>query len=79
MCFSVANNVMSVEDILEMHSVDNMLTEAVSYNARIWCHYISWDLKIRLENFNEVNNVFNWMKCFTHGCHNMDKAGIKKN
>ena len=59
-----------------MHNVDDTLTEAASYNAWIWCHYIAWDLKIRLENLNEVNNGFTWMKCFTQGCHNMSKAGI---
>ena len=67
---------MHVEDILNMHNVDDVLTESERYNARIQCHYIAWDLKIRLENLNEVNNGFTWMKCFTQGCHNMSKAGI---
>ena len=61
-----------------MHNVDNTLAEAVRYNASIWCHYIAWALKIRLENFNKVNNGFTWMKCFTQVFHNMAKAGIFK-
>ena len=35
-----------------------------------------WALKICLENLNEINNVFTWMKCFTQGCHNMAKVFI---
>ena len=77
-CFSVENNVVHVEDILHKRNVENMLTDAVMYNARIWFHYISWALKIRLENLNGVNNCFTWMKCFTWGCHNMAKSGILK-
>ena len=34
-CFSVENNVVPVEDILYMHNVDNMLTDAERYTARI--------------------------------------------
>ena len=41
--FSVANNVVPVEDILEMHNFDYTLTETARYNARIWLHYIAWD------------------------------------
>ena len=78
LCFSVAKNVVPIGDILEMHNVENMLTEAARYNASIKCHYITWDLKIRLENLNEVNNGFTWMKCFTQGCHNMEKSGTFK-
>ena len=48
LCFHVAKRILPVEDIHEMHSLGNMLTEAASYNTRILCHYISWDLKIRL-------------------------------
>ena len=61
-----------------MHNVDNTLTETEMYSALILCHYIIWDLKIRLDNLNEVNNGFIWMKCFTQVCHNMAKAGISK-
>ena len=61
-----------------MHNVDDMLTEAERYNSRIRCHYIEWALRIRLENLNEVNNGFTWMKCFTQGCNNISKAGIFK-
>ena len=75
-CFSVANNVVPVEDILEMRNVEDTLTKAARYNAIIWCHYIAWDLKICLDNFNGVNNGFTWMKIFTHICHKMAKAGI---
>ena len=81
LCFSVSKNVVPVEDILgilEMHNVDYVLTEVARYNARIRCHYISWDLKIRLDNLNEVNNGFTWMKFFTQGCHKMAKAVIIK-
>ena len=67
---------MPVDNILRMHNVDNTLTEAARYNARILCHYIAWPLKICLGDFNEVNNGFTWMKSFTQGCHKMDKAGI---
>ena len=48
LCFSVANNVVPVEYIIEMHNVDGTITEAGRYSERIWCHYIVWDLKIRL-------------------------------
>ena len=64
-CFAVANNVVSVEDIVEMHNDDDTLTESARYNARIWYHYIAWALKIRLVKLNEVNNCFTWMKIFT--------------
>ena len=40
-CFSVANNVEHVEDILVMYNVYGMLTEVARYNARIRCHYIA--------------------------------------
>ena len=78
LCFSVAKNVEPVEDILEMHNVDNMLTEEERYNARIRCHHIAWDIKIRLENLNEANNGFTWIKCFTQVFYKMAKSGIKK-
>ena len=76
--FSVEKNVVPVEYIIEMHNVDDTLTEAARYNARIRCPYIAWYIKIRLENLNEVNNCFTWMKCFTQGCHKMVRAGIFK-
>ena len=37
-CFTVANNVALVEDILDMHNVENTLTESEIYKARIHCH-----------------------------------------
>ena len=67
---------MPVEDILEMHNVDDILTEAARYNAIICCHYISWDIKIRLNNLNKVNNGFACMKCLTQGFHKISKSGI---
>ena len=77
-CFAVSKNVVSVEDILDMHNFDNTLTEAEIYNASIWCHYIAWALKIHLDNLNEVNNVCTWLEFFTQVCHNMAKCGILK-
>ena len=77
-CFSVAKTLVPVEDILDMHNVDNKMTDSVRYNAGIWCHYIAWDIKNRLYNLNKVNNNFAWMKCFTQGCHNMEKLVLKK-
>ena len=76
--FYVAKNAVTVEDIIEMHSVGNMLTEAERYNASIWRHYIEWALKTRLEYLNEVNNGYTCMKCFTQGCHNMTKSDCFK-
>ena len=73
-CFAVANNVLPVEGILEMHNFDNAVTEAACYNTSIWCHDISRDLKIFLENLIEVNKRFTWMKCFTQGCRKMTKV-----
>ena len=78
LCFIVANNVVPVEDIVEMNNVDNTITEADRYNARIWFHYIAWNLNTLLDNLNEVNNVFTWMQHFTQGFHKMAKAGIFK-
>ena len=72
--FAIANNVLPVEDIINMNNVDDMLTESARYNASIWCHYIAWALKIRLDDLNEVNNGFTWMKCFTQGFHKMSKS-----
>ena len=46
--FSVANNKVPVEDIIEMHNIENTLTKEARYNARITCHYIAWTLKIFL-------------------------------
>ena len=57
-CFYVANNVVPVQDILDIHIVDDTITEAARYNARIWCHYIAWGIKILLKHLNEVNNCF---------------------
>ena len=37
-CFTVANNVALVEGILDMHNVENTLTESEIYKARIHCH-----------------------------------------
>ena len=76
LCFSVAKNVVPVEDIIEMHNFDDTLTETEMYNARIWFQYTAWALKIGLENLNEVNNDFTWIKCFTLGCRKMAKAGV---
>ena len=73
---SVSNNAVPVEDIIYMQNIENALTEAERYNARIWCHYTEWDLKMCLRNLNEVNNGFTWMENFTHVCRNMSKAGI---
>ena len=67
---------MPVEDIIDMHHVENTLTEAASYNSSIWHHCIAWDPKICLNSLNYANNVCTWMKYFTQGCHNMAKAGI---
>ena len=61
LCFSVAKNVVPVEDIIEMHNVENKITKAEIYNASICCHCIVWYLKICLEYLNEVKNVFTWM------------------
>ena len=46
--FSVSNIFFPVEDIPEMHTFEGTLTEAERYNARVWCHYIAWDIKICL-------------------------------
>ena len=46
--FVVTNIVVPVEDIIDMHNVDNALTGEARYNARIWGHYIAWALKICL-------------------------------
>ena len=78
LCFSVANNVVHFEGILEMHNVYNMLTEEARCTARIWCHYTEWYLQICLENFNEVKNGFIWMKYSTQVCHKMSKTGVLK-
>ena len=78
LCFSISKNVVTVQDILEIYNVDRTLTRSARYNARIWFHYIAWALKISLDDLNEVNNCFTWMKCFTRLCHKMDKAGILK-
>ena len=76
LCFAVANNVVPDEDILDMHNIDNMITESEMHGARIWFHCIAWALKICLENLNQLNNGFTWMKYFTQGCHKMSKASI---
>ena len=57
-CFTVTNNVVNIEDILEMNNIDYMLTVAARYKARIQCHYISCAMKIHLDNLNEVKNCF---------------------
>ena len=49
---------MTVEDIIEMHNVSNTLTDSARFNSRIWCHYISWALKICLDDLNEVKKWF---------------------
>ena len=56
-CFDIANNVVPVEDIFGMHNVDNTLSEAEIYNLMISCHCIAWDIKIRLDDLNEVKMV----------------------
>ena len=61
-----------------MHNVEDTLITAARYKARDQCQYIASDLKIRLENLNEVNNGFTWVKRFTHGLHKMAKDGILK-
>ena len=76
--FSVAKNAVPVEDSLDMHNVDNAKTEAARYNVRILCQYTAWAIKIRLDNLNEVNNGFTWVKRFTHGLHKTSKDGILK-
>ena len=78
LCFAVAKNVVPVEDILEMHNVENTLTESELYNESIHCHYIAWYIKTLLDNLNELNNVFPWMKYCTQGCHNMAESDILK-
>ena len=78
LCFYVAKNKVTVEDNLDMHNVDNTLNAEVMYNARIFCYYIAWDLKICMDHLNGVNNDFTWMKFFIQGCHNMSEAIINK-
>ena len=75
---SVSDNVVPVEDILGINSVGNTLIEAARNNESIICHYIAQDLRICLDNLNEVNNGFTWMKGFTQGLHKMAKPGIFK-
>ena len=41
-CFDVANNVVPVEGICEVHNVENTLTDESIYNARMRCHYIAF-------------------------------------
>ena len=53
LCFYISKNVVPVEDILDVHNVDNILTDVARYSAKIWCHYISWYLKNRLDHLNE--------------------------
>ena len=36
--FAVTNNVVTVEDILDMHNVDDIIHEAERYDTRIQCH-----------------------------------------
>ena len=69
---------MPVEYILKVHNGNSTLNEAASYNARIQCHHIAYNLKIRLDNLSEVNNGFTWMKCFTEVCRRMAIAVIIK-
>ena len=76
--FFCSNNVLPDEYILDMNYVDETITQVVRYNARIWCHYITWYPKIRLYSMNKIINCFTWMKCFTHIFHNLTKAGILK-
>ena len=76
--FSIANNVVPVEDDLEIRNVDYTLTESERYSARIRYHYIAWALKICLDNLNELKTVFTWMKCFTEGCYDMARADFFK-
>ena len=77
--FSVANNVVPVEDIIEMRSVGDMPTRSARYDARIRYHYIAWALKIRLDNLNEVNNGFTLMVFFTWRCHKIEKYSFLYN
>ena len=76
--FFLANNVVHVEDILEMHNFGDSLTEAESYNSIIWCHYDSCALKISFDKYNEVNNGFTFMKSFAQIFHKINKSDIFK-
>ena len=61
MCFSVANNVVPVEDTLGMHNFDYTLTETARYNARIWFHYTVWALNIGLQWFYLDEMFHSWI------------------
>ena len=66
---------MHIEDIVDMHNVDNTLTDSGRYNASIWYNYTAWVIKIFLDNLIEVNYCFTWTKCFTQGFHKLSEAG----
>ena len=38
LCFFVAKNVVTIEEIIEMKNVKDTLTEAARYDSRIWYH-----------------------------------------
>ena len=54
--FAVARNDVLVDIVLEIH--DALVSKTAIYNARIWCHYISWYLNIFIDNLDKDESTF---------------------
>ena len=65
---------MPVDIVLKIQ--DALLLETARYNARIWCHYIGWDLKIFIDDLDKYEFDCTWGECCTKVCKRIASVGI---
>ena len=66
LCLGLARNEVPVDTVLEIHDASEL--ETARYNARIWCHYIGWSLKICIDDLDKVESDCTWLDCCTDAC-----------
>ena len=66
LCLGLARNEVPVDTVLEIHDASEL--ETARYNARIWCHYISWALKICIGNLDKDKYDCIWLEFCTKAC-----------
>lgn len=59
--FCAANNEVPIEVVLERHDVDETMTDAAKYDARLPCRYIAWRSSFGTTNATAFTTEVNGM------------------
>ena len=76
LCFEVTWNEVPVDIVFDLCNA--LVSETARYNARIWCHYIGFSLKIRIDNFYKEDYACTWGWVFHQVMQIMASVGMDK-